>query len=118
MNELQQMLDSQAVFQADMERSQDVAWGNDGPVATLVDIANAGIEEWVEFLRELPRKKWKRNYLDINEVDWDKARGEMIDELHFVLNGLLGVGFGSAEEIYEAYLEKHQVNNERQAQGY
>jgi dimeric dUTPase (all-alpha-NTP-PPase superfamily) len=85
------------------------------------DIYNV-VEELHEMMRELPHKHWKK-YSKKFIKDWmseehrEKTLFEYIDALHFFINIGLILEF-SAEEIFEAYIKKNQINHERQNNGY
>lgn len=68
------------------------------------------ISELGELLAEVNFKWWKNP----KPVDTDAIKEEMIDILHFFVSMCLKAGF-SAEDVYQAYLEKNQENFRRQA---
>ena len=73
-----------------------------------------------EFLRELEGfKAWKK-------YDWNKeereihlsaAKEEFVDVLHFIFNIANAIGL-TADEIFEIYLKKNEVNHIRQDNNY
>ncbi|MHA1685204.1 MAG: dUTPase [Candidatus Heimdallarchaeaceae archaeon] len=71
------------------------------------------IVELVEALQNTPWKSWKKN----QEFNKHKFREELIDCWHFLINLSLSAGYNS-QELYEAFLEKHRINNERQDNNY
>jgi len=78
-------------------------------------------EELHECGREIPYiKPWSKKY-DKENYDFDKqydlAKDEFIDVLHFVMNvaGALGM---TKDEILERYKKKHQINYDRQKNNY
>lgn len=75
------------------------------------------IEELVEMFRECPfHKPWK-DYSDWTDSkmleQWEKAREEYIDVLHFIINIGLALQLDS-EDILKMYKDKNKVNIERQ----
>lgn len=74
------------------------------------------IDEMCEMLHEVKGyKEWKRyDYADefTNKIEHNKVIDEMADVLHFFVNVALGLGI-SAEDLHEAYLNKHRVNKLR-----
>lgn len=75
-----------------------------------------------EMLHEIPfAKDWSKKY-----YSWDKekveeqlrlSKEEYIDAFHFFINIALALGI-SPKEILEMYLEKNEINIERQKNGY
>jgi len=76
-------------------------------------------EEAVEIARETMSKHvnmpfgWKRD-VSIND---DKYKKEIIDLWHFTMNLWMIVG-GTDQEFFEMYLDKNNINHERQEKGY
>lgn len=74
------------------------------------------IEELIEMRREIPfRKHWssKRD----NPVDKARLLDEYVDVLHFYVSLAL-INEWTAEDIYNAYLDKNKVNHDRQKNNY
>lgn len=69
--------------------------------------------EAVEVMDEVGWKPWATSRF-INE---EKARGEVVDELHFVMNKALLLGM-TPDSLYEKYVEKNERNRKRQREGY
>lgn len=69
------------------------------------------IHETCELDNELNWKPWK-NPTDLAATH-DRRLDEMADILHFVLQLALDQGF-SADNLFQAYARKHQINRERQ----
>ena len=67
------------------------------------------VSELGELLGEVNFKWWKNP----KPVDMEAVQEEMVDILHFFVSMCLKAGF-SAEDIYQAYLEKNQENFRRQ----
>lgn len=73
-------------------------------------------DELYEMQRELPYYKPWRKYSNDRElvaVQYDKARKEFADAIHFVLNIALALGL-SADDIYKLYCDKNAINHQRQ----
>lgn len=80
--------------------------------AYIIEYAMHTDHELHEMLAEIPYfKSWKK-YHEGN--DYVAAKKEFVDVLHFFLNIALALGFTS-NELFDAYMEKHKENYERQA---
>lgn len=77
------------------------------------EMFEAGIREAVEQMDEIGSKPWATS------KHWNTAavKKEIVDEWHFLLAKALLAGF-TAEELYEAYKAKWEVNAARQTEGY
>ena len=121
---LQRMLDAQVRLQARMPAfayndEDEVVDGLTGKTVSrrslqLKESALMAAKEALEVLDEVP---WKMHKLDFGRPLTDdevaRARVELIDELHYVLTGLLLVDVTSSEEIEEMYFQKNRVNHDR-----
>jgi len=70
--------------------------------------------EVLEALGLLPKfgaKWWKE------KIDYDHVKEELMDELHFLLVSFLTLGM-TAQEVFDGYCEKMNVNQERQDNQY
>lgn len=76
--------------------------------------AIAAVAEIVEALEETRWKPWAKNGVLAVVPDKRAFAKEMVDCLHFISNALVSAGV-TDEEFNELYLEKMQVNRERQA---
>lgn len=74
----------------------------------------AATDELHELLGEIGWKPWAKS----RHINWDAARGEWIDAMHFMANLALILGLDDANEIIERYLGKHKKNEQRQEDGY
>lgn len=77
--------------------------------------------ELQEALDETAWKPWTANRTVPNWVSRDAYVGEMVDVLHFFINMLLVLGDDPRDlaiEVANRYLQKHDVNKQRQADGY
>ena len=82
------------------------------------NMTQALVDETMEALRETNWKPWKRSYgqpLDAQQVKCRKE--ELVDCWHFLINLSLAAGM-SADDVHQAFLAKHKVNQDRQKQGY
>jgi hypothetical protein len=74
----------------------------------------AATDELHELLGEIGWKPWAKS----RHINWDAARGEWIDAMHFMANLALVLGLDDADEVIERYLGKHKKNEQRQTDGY
>lgn len=73
-------------------------------------------EELIEMRRELPiRKHWSAK--KDNMPEWDKVLDEFVDALHFYLSIALINGW-TADDIFNAYCKKNNINFQRQKENY
>jgi rhamnogalacturonyl hydrolase YesR len=82
----------------------------------LRDITLKGVEEIFEALQELKNVKSHRQ-TDIPHFDRDAFLEENVDALNFFFTSLRLVGVTS-EELYDAYVKKHQKICQRLNDGY
>ncbi len=82
-------------------------------VKWLLNYNRALIHESIEMEDSLPWKWWK----DMQEIDWENIRIELIDELHFWVSKCQLVGL-DPQKLTELYLKKNQLNQIRQDKGY
>ena len=82
-------------------------------VEWLLNYNRAQIHESIELEDSLPWKWWK----DMDEIDWENIRIELIDELHFWVSKCQLVGL-DPESLAELYLKKNKLNQVRQDRGY
>lgn len=95
---------SEFIAMSDKERAE---WVN----KYLMAIAN----ECEELRREVPWKWWKQH----QNCNWEAARKEWVDILHFVLNLSLVLGFElDGSDVYNMYVDKNKENHDRQDKGY
>lgn len=82
-------------------------------VKWILNYCRAMQQEIAELTDSVPWKWWAR----YQKFDKQNARVEVIDLFHFLVSlaQLLGM---SAEDVYQAYLEKNKVNHQRQDSGY
>ena len=79
----------------------------------LLNFSRAMQQELCELVDSVPWKWWAK-YQSFNEQN---ARVEVIDLFHFVICLAQTLGM-SADDIFEAYAKKNEVNLKRQESGY
>ncbi len=79
----------------------------------LLNYNRALIHESIEMEDSLPWKWWK----DMEHIDWDNIRIELIDELHFWVSKCQLAGL-DPQSLAELYLKKNKLNQVRQDGGY
>ena len=79
----------------------------------ILNYSRAMQQELAELTDSVPWKWWA----SYQEFDEQNARVEVVDLFHFLVSLAQVLGM-SAEDLYEAYLEKNKVNHERQNKGY
>jgi len=82
-------------------------------VQWLLNYNRALIHESIEMEDSLPWKWWK----DMEHIDWDNIRIELIDELHFWVSKCQLAGL-DPQSLAELYLKKNKLNQVRQDRGY
>jgi len=79
----------------------------------LLNYYRAMSQEVAELTDCVPWKWWAK----YQTFDRQNARVEVIDLFHFLISAAQVLGL-DADEIFEAYTKKHQVNLDRQESGY
>ncbi len=79
----------------------------------ILNYNRAQIHESIELEDSLPWKWWK----DMDNIDWENIRVELIDELHFWISKCQLVGL-DPQSLAELYLKKNKLNQVRQDKGY
>lgn len=69
-------------------------------------------QESAEAVDSLNWKWWKKD-----DEDWGNIKVELVDMLHFWVSMCTVAGM-DAKDVFELYAKKHQLNNDRQDQGY
>jgi dimeric dUTPase (all-alpha-NTP-PPase superfamily) len=133
MDKLEEIFEKQSALNDEIFAKQDIR-DRDGKVLTMAAI-QAGLErnelgpnglpnlwlrnyltalksEAVEIEEELLWKWWSKDKLDMQNI-----RVEIVDLMHFLTSMALVAGM-SAEEFHRLYTKKHDVNRQRQDQGY
>ena len=70
-------------------------------------------QELAELTDSVPWKWWAK----YQKLDEQNARVEVVDLFHFLISLAQVLGM-SADDVYEAYLKKNEVNFQRQESGY
>jgi dimeric dUTPase (all-alpha-NTP-PPase superfamily) len=70
-------------------------------------------QELAELVDSVPWKWWAK----YQKFDAQNARVEVVDLFHFLVSLAQTLGM-SAEDVYQAYVKKNQVNHQRQETGY
>jgi dimeric dUTPase (all-alpha-NTP-PPase superfamily) len=79
----------------------------------VLNYTRAMQQELAELVDSVPWKWWAK----YQKYDEQNARVEVVDLFHFLVSLAQTLGM-SADDVYQAYLKKNQVNHERQASGY
>jgi dimeric dUTPase (all-alpha-NTP-PPase superfamily) len=109
---LQQLWDKQeqlnrmiGVDTSNLSEEQQVEW--------LLNYSRAMTQEIAELVDSVPWKWWAK----YQEFDKQNARVEIVDLFHFLISSAQVLGM-SADDVFELYTKKHQVNQDRQENGY
>lgn len=116
MNKLQFMLDTQKKLQ---DRLKTLDFKNEQERTLFIKHHSQYIDQELhEMLRELPFfKEWKNYDNWDHEAKRELAKEEFVDVFHFVLNIALALDM-DAEELFNRYLAKNNINHVRQDNGY
>ena len=79
----------------------------------ILNYIRAMQQELAELTDSEPWKWWAK----YQEFDKQNAKVEIVDLFHFLISLAQVMGM-SADDVYEAYLKKNQVNHDRQDSGY
>ena len=79
----------------------------------LLNYCRAMTQEIAELTDSVPWKWWAK----YQQFDRQNARVEIVDLFHFLISAAQTVGM-TADDVYNAYLEKNKVNFQRQDSGY
>ena len=79
----------------------------------ILNYIRAMQQELAELTDSVPWKWWAK----YQEFDKQNAKVEIVDLFHFLISLAQVMGM-SADDVYEAYLKKNQVNHDRQDSGY
>ncbi|MEM4418694.1 MAG: dUTPase, partial [Candidatus Nitrosocaldus sp.] len=85
-----------------------------GKEERISQLCTAIIHEACE-LQDLTNWKWWKGRLDT--FDEERAREELIDIWHFVIQATIELGM-DARDVLNAYTRKNLINRERQLKGY
>ena len=79
----------------------------------VLNYCRAMSQEIAELTDSVPWKWWAK----YQTFDGQNARVEVVDLLHFLISLAQVLGM-SADDVYQAYLKKNEVNLQRQETGY
>ena len=79
----------------------------------VLNYTRAMQQEIAELIDSVPWKWWAK----YQKFDQQNARVEVVDLFHFLISIAQVLGM-SADDVYQAYLKKNQVNHARQDTGY
>jgi dimeric dUTPase (all-alpha-NTP-PPase superfamily) len=84
-----------------------------GQIQWTLNYIRAMQQELAELTDSVPWKWWAK----YQNFDRQNARVEVVDLFHFLVSIAQTLGL-SADDIYQAYLKKNQINHQRQDSGY
>src|ERR1700744_4599048 len=93
------------VHTAAMSEEEQTKW--------VLNYTRAMGQEMAELIDSVPWKWWAK----YQKFDEQNARVEVVDLFHFLISIAQTLGM-SAEDVYQAYVKKNQVNHQRQESGY
>jgi dimeric dUTPase (all-alpha-NTP-PPase superfamily) len=79
----------------------------------LLNYSRAMSQEMAELIDSVPWKWWAK----YQKFDEQNARVEVVDLFHFLISMAQVLGM-SADDVFNAYIKKNQVNLQRQDSGY
>ncbi len=79
----------------------------------LLNYCRAMTQELAELTDSVPWKWWAK----YQTFDLQNARVEVVDLFHFLISAAQVLGM-SADDVFALYTRKHEVNRNRQADGY
>ena len=79
----------------------------------VLNYTRAMQQEIAELIDSVPWKWWAK----YQKFDEQNARVEVVDLFHFVISLAQTLGM-SADDVFQAYVKKNQVNFQRQESGY
>jgi len=87
--------------------------GDEEKAKWILNYTRAMQQELAELVDSVPWKWWAK----YQKFDAQNARVEVVDLFHFLVSLAQTLGM-SAEDVYQAYVKKNQVNLQRQETGY
>lgn len=112
MDKLEHIFEMQAVLNTrigvhatGMDEKEKAQW--------VLNYTRAMQQEIAELVDSVPWKWWAK----YQQFDEQNARVEVVDLFHFLVSIAQVLGM-SAEDVYQAYLKKNQINHQRQNNGY
>src|ERR1700682_1341909 len=79
----------------------------------ILNYCRAMSQEMAELIDSVPWKWWAK----YQKFDEQNAKVEVVDLFHFLVSLAQTLGM-TADDVYQAYLKKNQVNHQRQDSGY
>lgn len=79
----------------------------------ILNYCRAMTQEIAELTDSVPWKWWAK----YQKYDEQNARVEIVDLFHFLVSLAQATGM-TADDVFEAYVKKNQVNHQRQESGY
>ena len=79
----------------------------------ILNYCRAMSQELAELTDSVPWKWWAK----YQKFDEQNAKVEVVDLFHFLVSLAQTLGM-TADDVYQAYLKKNQVNHQRQESGY
>ncbi|MCS7063115.1 MAG: dUTPase [Methylacidiphilales bacterium] len=79
----------------------------------ILNYSRAMTQELAELVDSVPWKWWAK----YQKFDEQNARVEVIDLFHFLISLAQVLGM-TAEDVFQAYVKKNQINHQRQESGY
>ncbi len=103
---MQQSLNERiGVRTAGMDEAQQTQW--------VLNYSRAMSQELAELIDSVPWKWWAK----YQKFDMQNARVEVVDLFHFLISLAQTLGM-SAEDVFQKYTKKNEVNVQRQESGY
>ncbi len=93
------------VFTDGMNEADKTKW--------ILNYTRAMTQELAELTDSVPWKWWAK----YQKFDEQNAKVEVVDLFHFLVSLAQTLGM-TADDVYQAYLKKNQVNHQRQDSGY
>jgi dimeric dUTPase (all-alpha-NTP-PPase superfamily) len=93
------------VHTAGMSEEEQTKW--------LLNYSRAMSQEMAELIDSVPWKWWAK----YQKFDAQNARVEVVDLFHFLISMAQVLGM-SADDVFNAYVKKNEVNFKRQEEGY
>src|SRR5476651_1262237 len=84
-----------------------------GKTKWVLNYTRAMTQEMAELTDSVPWKWWAK----YQKFDEQNAKVEVVDLFHFLISLAQTLGM-SADDVYQAYVKKNQVNHQRQESGY
>lgn len=93
------------VFTEQMDEKAKIEW--------ILNYSRAMTQEISELVDSVPWKWWAK----YQKFDLQNARVEVVDLFHFLISAAQVLGM-SAEDVFQTYVKKNEINFKRQDSGY